>query len=152
MAEVGEVRRVHLRLAAELLDPFGDALGMLLLFTRMLLEFLLDRLRVDAGGHEVVELIAERADDLRGERLVENPDRLLAIELIVGSHRSFGNMLARTLAERLDLLQVGHRPVSSCPRLSTRRDRAECVRAVGAGARREPGIAWRAASSGASTH
>ena len=72
MAEVGELRRVHLRFAAELLDSLRDALGVLLLLARVLLEFLLYGLRVDSGRREVVELAAERADELGGERLVEN--------------------------------------------------------------------------------
>jgi len=93
---------------------------MLLLLARMLFELLLDGLRMDAGRHEVVELIAKNAHELGGERLVQNPDRLCAIELIVGGDRPFGDVLARPVAKRLDLLRMGHRSVSSCPRRSRR--------------------------------
>src|SRR6185437_5829472 len=75
-------------------------------------ELLLDGLRVDTCRHEVVELVAQRADELGGERLVQYADRLLAIELVVGRDRPLGNVLACALAKGLDLLQMGHRLVS----------------------------------------
>src|SRR5581483_4952846 len=105
----------------------------LLLLPRMLLELLLDGLRVGAGRHEVVELVAQRADELGGERLVQYPDRLLAIELVVRGDRPLRDVLARTLAKGLDLLQMGHRLLSSCRgQARARRTGPECGSVVGA--------------------
>ncbi len=73
----GEHRGIHLRLAAQLLDALGDLIGVFLLFVRMFEELFLHGLRVNPRGHEVVKLVAQNADELGRERLVEHRRRLV---------------------------------------------------------------------------
>ena len=67
-----EALGIEIRFAAELDDAFGDPVGMRLLFVRVLEELGLHALRVDALRHEVVPLVAQHADDLGRERLVQH--------------------------------------------------------------------------------
>ncbi len=101
-----EHRRIHLRLAAELLDAFGDLIRVLLFVLRVLEEFVTYGLRVNPRRHEVVKLVAQDADELRRQRLVEDGHRLVAIELVVLGHRAVGDVLASALANFLKLCNV----------------------------------------------
>src|SRR5690349_16287889 len=63
---------------------------------------------MDTRGHEVVEFVAQYADELRGERLVQDGDRPAAVELVVLRHRTLGNLSTGALANFFDLLDVTH--------------------------------------------
>jgi len=76
----------------------------------MLLELRLDGLGVDPGGHEVVEAIAQHADDLGRQRLVQYGNRLLAVELVVLRDSALGDVLAGAFTDFLDLRNVAHGP------------------------------------------
>ena len=56
----------------------GDLVGVRLLLVRVLEELGRDALRVDARRHEVVALVAQHADDLGRQRLVQDLDHGLA--------------------------------------------------------------------------
>ena len=66
---------VEVRLAAELHDALRDQVGVRLLLAGVLEELVGDGLGVDARRHEVVALVAQDADDLGRERLVQQPRR-----------------------------------------------------------------------------
>lgn len=67
--------------------------------------------RLKAGGHEVVALVAQEADQLGGERFVEQAQDGLAIGRIAFGDRAFLDVLAGTVAKGLDVRQLngGHR-------------------------------------------
>ena len=71
MAARGEALGREVGLAAELRDALGDLVGVLLLVVGVLEELGRHALGVDALRHEVVALVAQHADDLGGERLVQ---------------------------------------------------------------------------------
>ena len=60
--------------------------------------------------HEVVPLVAQDADDLGGERLVEELDHGLAVGPVARGDRALLDVLARACAERLDVGEerLGH--------------------------------------------
>ena len=70
--------RVQVRLAAELRDPLGDPVRVLLLGARVLEKLVSDGARVNPGGHVVVALVAQDAHDLGRERLVQDAQHRLA--------------------------------------------------------------------------
>src|SRR6185503_16896225 len=90
-------------LAAELGDARRDQVGVLLLIVGMLQELGRHALGVDALGHEVVALVPQHADDLGGERLVEELDHHAAVGVVPGSDRAFGDVLPGPLAQRGDV-------------------------------------------------
>ena len=71
----------------------------------MLQELRGDRVGVDALGHEVVTLVAQHADDLRGQRLVEQLDHGLAVGPVSIGDRAFFDVLPRPATKLGD---VGH--------------------------------------------
>ena len=62
-------------------------------------------LGVDALRHEVVALVAQHADDLGRERLVEQPHHRLAVGAVAGRHRALLDVLAGAAAQFLDVGQ-----------------------------------------------
>src|SRR4051812_16826121 len=80
--------------AAQLPDAVRDPVGVLLLLVGVLHELVGDRLVVDPGRHEVVPAVTQHADDLGGERLVEELDRRLHVALVGGGHRTLFHVLA----------------------------------------------------------
>src|SRR5437879_3769768 len=98
MAAVGETLGIEVGLAAQLRDPLRDPVGMLLLLAGMDEEFGLHRLRVDALGHIMVALVAQDADQLGRQRLVQHLDYLLAVALVAGGDRAVLDAAARPLA------------------------------------------------------
>jgi hypothetical protein len=94
---------VQVRLAPELGDALGDEVGVRLLLVRVLEELLGHRLGVDARGHVVVALVAEHADELGGERLVEQAQDGLAIAAIGLGDGALLDVAARAAAELLDV-------------------------------------------------
>src|SRR5581483_2691174 len=105
VAARGEPIGREVGLAAELRDALGDLVGVLLLVLRVLQELRSDAFGVDALRREVMALVAQRADDLRGERFVQELQHHAAVGVIAGSHRPLGDVLPGALAQRLDVRQ-----------------------------------------------
>src|SRR5207247_7814566 len=95
--------RVQVRLAAELIDPLGEQIQMLLFLLRVLSELFLDRLARKTGRADGVELVAEDADDLRGDRVVQQGDRVLHLAPVVLRDGTFAQMLASPAPNLLDI-------------------------------------------------
>src|SRR6185312_15569718 len=106
-------RGVHLRLASELLDALGDAVGVLLFFLRVLQELILDGVGVDSRGHEIMEAIAQHAHQLGSECFVEDGDGLLFVETVVRGHSTLGDLAAGAVTDLLKLAQMTHYSFSS---------------------------------------
>src|SRR5262249_12608720 len=66
-----------------------------------------DGLGVDALRHEVMALVSQRTDDLGRERLVEQLHDRVAVCGVPGRDRALLDVLARTLAQRLDVADEG---------------------------------------------
>jgi hypothetical protein len=96
---------IEVRSAAELSDALGDAVGVVLLLVGVREELGLHPLRVDPGRGEIVLAIAQRADDLGRQRLVEELHRELAVDLIAGGDRALFDVLARSPTELFDVSQ-----------------------------------------------
>ncbi len=92
-------------LAAKLDDAVGDAVGMRGLLGRVLGELLRRDLGLRAVRHEVVPLVAQHANDFGRERLIEKPDDLLHVRAIARGDGAGVDVLARSLAQRLDVGQ-----------------------------------------------
>src|SRR5260221_7139098 len=76
---------------------------MLLLFLRVLRELGRHAFGVDALRHVVVALVAQRADDFGGERLVQELEHHRAVGVVPGSHRALRDVLPGPLTQRLDV-------------------------------------------------
>src|SRR5262245_818054 len=85
---------------------------MFLLFIRVLSKLVSDRFGMDAGGHEVMKLIAQHADDFGRERLVQDAYDLIAVQRIIFGDRPVFNMLARP---RPNLFQLAHKSHNRAP-------------------------------------
>ena len=108
-------RRIQIRIFAELHDALGDLVGVRLFFVGVFEEFGRDELRANAVRRVVVALVAQHADDLRGERRVQQLDDGLAVGFrIARRDRAFHHLLARACAQRA---QIGDERVSSGRRL-----------------------------------
>src|SRR5688500_14620333 len=103
MAAACETLRLEVGRAAQLGDALRDLVGMLLLVVGVLEELRRHALGVDALRHEVMALGAPRADDLGGERLVEELEDHAAVGVVPGSHRALRDVLPGPLAQRLDV-------------------------------------------------
>src|SRR5438132_8064173 len=108
--------RVQVRFAAELIDPLGEEIEMLLFLLRVLSELLLDRLAGEPGRADGVELVPEDADDLRGDRVVQERDRILHLAAVVLGDGAFGEMRP---SPSPNLLDVRQKPLSSTHCLSS---------------------------------
>ncbi len=112
MAARSEPLRREVRLAAQLHYARRDLIGVLLLLVRVLEKLGRDALRMNTARHVVVTLIAQNADKLGRERLVEQLDHRVAVGAVAFRHRAAFYMLARALAQRLDVAKkrlVAHR-------------------------------------------
>src|SRR5262249_39084232 len=105
MASRQEALRVEVGRAAELPDALGDLIGVPLLLLRVLLELLRHALAVDPRGHEVVAPIPERADDLGGQRLVEQLERRGQVGPVVGRDRPLLYVLSGSAPDLLDVAE-----------------------------------------------
>src|SRR5437016_14135354 len=103
--------RVQVRLAAELIDPLREEIEMLLFPLRMLRELLLDRLAGESGRAHGVELVAEDAHDLRGDRVVQEGDGVLHLAAVVLRDGAFAQMLPSPPPNLLDVRKK--RPLST---------------------------------------
>jgi hypothetical protein len=103
VAARGQDRGVHVGLAAELGDPLGGQVGVALLVVGVLLQLGGDGGAVHALGHEVVTLVAQHADQLGGQHLVEDVQHAGQVGAIGLGDRSLIEVDASLLA---DLAQV----------------------------------------------
>ena len=74
-------------------------------FARVLQEFVLDGLRRNALGHEIVAPIAQDTDNFGRERLIQDAADLLRVGAVVGCHGTVVHMCAGAIAQRLDIGQ-----------------------------------------------
>src|SRR5438874_4928121 len=108
--------RIQVRLAAELIDPLGEKIEMFLFFLRVLSELFLDRLAGESGGADGVELVAENAHDLRGDRVVQEGDGVFHLAPVVLRDGAFAQMLPSPTP---NLLDIRKEPLSSTHCLSS---------------------------------
>src|SRR5206468_11210811 len=108
--------RIQVRLAAELIDPLGEEIEMFLFFLRVLSELFLDRLAGESGGADGVELVAENAHDLRGDRVVQEGDGVFHLAPVVLRDGAFAQMLPSPTP---NLLDIRKEPLSSTHCLSS---------------------------------
>src|SRR5438876_1019149 len=108
--------RVQVRLAAELIDPLGEEIEMLLFLLRVLSELFLDRLAGEPGRADGVVLVAEDADDLRGDRVVQEGDGVFHLAPVVLRDGAFAQMLPSPAP---NLLDIRKEPLSSTHCLSS---------------------------------
>jgi len=95
--------RREVGLTVELGDTRGNLTSVGLLLVRVLQELLGDRIGVDAGGHEVVALVAQHTDDLGGERFVEQLEDGITIRAITLGDRALLDVLPRALPQCFDV-------------------------------------------------
>src|SRR2546430_2218869 len=89
----------------------------------MLEELLRHALRVNAARHEIVAPVAQHADKLGGQRIVQQLEHNVAVRRIPCGDRPFGDVLAGALAQCLDVSEkrfVGH----ECASVRSNGDRA----------------------------
>ena len=117
VAAVGEAVGVEVRLALQLRDAQRDLVGVAQLLVGVLQELRGHRPGVEALGHVVVPLVAQHADDLGGQRLVEHLDHPLAVGAVGVGDRALLDLLPGPLAEGLDVgEEVAHGPTDAYPR------------------------------------
>src|SRR6202140_4661526 len=97
--------RIEVRFAVQLGDSLGNHVGMLLLFGSMFEKFLRNRLRMNSLGHVVVTLVAQDANDLSGQRLVQHPQNSLSVPFVTISDCAALNVRARPPADLTDVGQ-----------------------------------------------
>src|SRR5438132_5002524 len=95
--------RVQVRLAAELIDPLGEEIEMLLFLLRVLSKLFLDRLAGESGRADGVVLVPKNAHDLRGDRVVQEGDGVLHLAAVVLRDGTFAEMLPRPAPNLLDV-------------------------------------------------
>lgn len=105
----GERVGVEVRLAAQLDDALGQFVGVLLLLLGVFQELRGHRLGVQARDRVVVPLVAQGADDLGGEGLVEDEEHALQVRAVGVGDRALLDLPAGPLADGLDVGQeLGH--------------------------------------------
>ena len=82
----------------------AEWVGVSLLFAGMLQELFGNAASDDALRHEIVALVAQHTDDLRGECLVEYFHHELAVQCVGLGDRAFFDVLARAGAQRGNVL------------------------------------------------
>ena len=107
---------VEVGLAPQLRDPRGCHVRVLLLLRGVLEELGSRRGRVEPGCGEVVALVAQVADELRREHLVEHGDDPLAVGAVRLGDRAVVDVLAGLAAEGFDIAQVAHACTLPSPR------------------------------------
>src|SRR5690242_1312738 len=95
-----QVAGIKVGLAAELLDALGDAVSVLAFGIGVLLELAGHGFAVHAGGHKVVVHVAEDADDLGSQGLVQNFDGLFFIAAVGICDRSIFEIGRASCRER----------------------------------------------------
>src|SRR6266481_1906453 len=97
---------------------------MLLLFLRVLRELGLDGLASDTGRANGVEFVAQNADDLGRDRVVQERDRVLNLAAVVLRDRAVAQLLPRAVA---DLLDVREKRMWSAHSVSSSLAMLECI-------------------------
>jgi len=85
---------VEVRLAAQLHDAFGQLVGVLGFLAGVLQELLGGHVGLHALGHVVMAFVAQHTHQLRGQRVVEQAQHLLAVGVIAFGHGALVNILA----------------------------------------------------------
>ena len=96
MGTLGEGGRIEVRLALQLHNTSGNPIGVFLLLFRVLQELLSNRFRRESGREEVVGAIAEYANDLGGEGVVEHLDDAFSLGAVGVGERSLLEVLPRS--------------------------------------------------------
>jgi len=97
--------RIEFGRATQLDDAPGEQVRMAEFLVGMRQEFLRDRFRVDALGHEGVLPVAQGADQFGGERVVQQLGGRLGVETVVAGHRAFLDVFARPRPQGFDIGQ-----------------------------------------------
>src|SRR5579885_3053336 len=105
MAPAQESLRRKVWLPAQLHNPLRDLVGMRLFLNGVLHELRLHPRGPNACRRKVMASIAEHADNLGGQRLVEQLTDCLRLLLISQRHCAILDLLTCTLAERFDVRQ-----------------------------------------------
>jgi hypothetical protein len=125
-----EVMGGKVGLAAELLNAVSQHVSMLALGVRVLLELITRGPGVHTGGHEVMVHVAQHADNLRGQRLIENFDGLLYVALIALCHGALFHLVDGATAQLLNIFhKLWHVPYPGIPdfqSLELRKPGARC--------------------------
>ena len=101
-------RRIEIRIFAELHDALGDLVGMRLFLVGVFQELGRNEFRANAVSRVVVSLVAQHADDFRGERRIQQFDDGLAVRLRVARRdRALHHLFARTRAQRAQIGNEG---------------------------------------------
>src|SRR5882724_575148 len=91
--------RRKVRLAIELNNSLRNQIRVSLFFVGVLQKLRGDTLGVNPGSHKVVSLVAQYANDLRGQRLIQHFDYGFPIRPIAFGYGALINMLTRTRAQ-----------------------------------------------------
>src|SRR5579884_1145904 len=91
---------------AELVDAVRDLLHMFALVARMLPEFLLHALAVDADRGHIMHRVTKYANDLRGQCRLKKVDRLFNLTLVILSHGAAFDLFFCATAK---LGNIGHK-------------------------------------------
>ena len=93
-------------------DAQRDAVGVQLFLVGVLEELGGDRLGIDPGGREVVPLVAQDADELGGQRFVEDLDDPLTVGAVRVGDRALLDLGSSALAQSLYVgEEVSHAPL-----------------------------------------
>src|SRR5678809_731752 len=76
---------------------------MALFFVRVLQEFGGNAFSIDAGGHEIMPFVSKHADQLGGERFIQDSDRCPQISGITFSNGSVFNVLTCAFAQSFNV-------------------------------------------------
>ncbi len=116
MGAFGEAVGVEVGLATQLNDSLGQAIGVFLLLIGVLEELGGGDAGFQPGRHVVVTLVAQVADQLGGQRLVQQVDHHLAVGGIALGDRAVLDVLTGPLAQALLVAQlyVTHRHLLVC--------------------------------------
>lgn len=92
-------RSVEFGLAAQLHDAFGQLVGVFRFLVGVLEEFLGGDMGFNTVGHEIVTFVAQHADQLSGQRFVEQAQDFLAIGIVAFGHGAVFDVLAGALTQ-----------------------------------------------------
>ena len=98
--------RIELRLAAQLHDALGQTVGVLCFLGRVFEEFVGGHIGFQAVGHEVVTLVAQDADQLGGQRFIEQAQHFLTVGAVALGYRAVLDVLPCALAQGFYIRQM----------------------------------------------
>jgi hypothetical protein len=103
MASGRQAVGIEVWLAAQLYDTLRDQVGVSLLFVGVLQKLGRNTLGVDAASHEIVTLVAQHANNLGGQRFVQNLDDGVAVSGVPFGDRALFDMFPGALAQCFDV-------------------------------------------------